>query len=426
MLGMNDGEFPRNQSPLGFDLIAAQPRKGDRLLREDDRYLFLESLLAAREVVHISYVGRSQQDNSARLASVVVTELLDYIHQGYQIENEGNAGSLLIEHPLQPFSPRSFELGSYASEWLERTDGLEPFAAQAIEQVDDDSAVVSVDELLRFIVNPARHFLQYTLGIHSAEYEESLDDSECFQLDALAAYQIKDINLQALLAGEDLDQNFALVQARGELPHGAFAQQSFASTNEGLEDLSEEIKQHLLNKEPAAEISLQIADTSLSGWLPVLVNGGVFRYRPAKFKAKDQLTLWVEHLVNCASGGTGASTHLATDYVFSLLPIGRDVAIQYLEKLIHLYRQGQRQALPFFPASSIAFAKEIYEGGSVEDAHSAAATQWEGGRFNRSDCQDPWFEQAFRGAEPLNEHFQTLASEVLLPMLAVAQQEKRR
>ncbi len=426
MLGMNDGEFPRNQSPLGFDLIASQPRKGDRLLREDDRYLFLESLLAAREVVHISYVGRSQQDNSARLASVVVTELLDYIQQAYRVENGEKRKSLLIEHPLQPFSPRSYEIGSYASEWLERTDEVEPFAAQAIEQADSDSGFISLDEVLRFIANPARHFLQQTLGIHSAEYEESLEDSECFQLDALTAYQIKDLNLQALLAGEDIAQNFALLQARGELPHGAFAQQSFTTANEGLADLSEEVKQHLLSKEPAAEISLQLADISLSGWLPVLVNGGVFRYRPAKFKAKDQLTLWVEHLVNCANGGTGSSTHLATDCAFSLAPIARESAIQQLEQLIALYRQGQRQALPFFPASSIAFATEIHQGGSVDNALSAAIKKWESGMYHSGDCEDPWFEQAFRGTEPLNEGFQILAREVLSPMLAVAQQEKRR
>ena len=49
MLGMNDGAFPRKTSELGFDLIARYPRRGDRSLRSDDRYLFLEAVISARE-----------------------------------------------------------------------------------------------------------------------------------------------------------------------------------------------------------------------------------------------------------------------------------------------------------------------------------------------------------------------------------------
>jgi len=45
---MNDADFPRVRRPLGFDLIAQQPRCGDRSARDDDRYLFLEALLSAR------------------------------------------------------------------------------------------------------------------------------------------------------------------------------------------------------------------------------------------------------------------------------------------------------------------------------------------------------------------------------------------
>src|SRR5690606_31825045 len=51
LAGMNDGEFPRNPQPLSFDLVASQPRLGDRSARDDDRYLFLEALLAARDAL---------------------------------------------------------------------------------------------------------------------------------------------------------------------------------------------------------------------------------------------------------------------------------------------------------------------------------------------------------------------------------------
>ena len=45
--------------------MAQNPQPGDRSVREDDRYLFLEALLSARQVFYLSYIGQSIKDNSA-------------------------------------------------------------------------------------------------------------------------------------------------------------------------------------------------------------------------------------------------------------------------------------------------------------------------------------------------------------------------
>ena len=57
LAGMNDNDYPRQTKSLGFDLMAKNPKPGDRSRRNDDRYLFLEALLSARERLYISYVG---------------------------------------------------------------------------------------------------------------------------------------------------------------------------------------------------------------------------------------------------------------------------------------------------------------------------------------------------------------------------------
>ncbi|HSH49542.1 MAG TPA: exodeoxyribonuclease V subunit gamma, partial [Halomonas sp.] len=59
LLGMNDEDYPRTQRPLDIDLMGQDYRPGDRSRRDDDRYLFLEALLSARERLLISWVGRS-------------------------------------------------------------------------------------------------------------------------------------------------------------------------------------------------------------------------------------------------------------------------------------------------------------------------------------------------------------------------------
>jgi exodeoxyribonuclease V gamma subunit len=99
VLGLNDGEFPRRSRPLQLDPLPRHPRIGDRDVVSDDRYLFLETLMSARDRLHLSWVGEDPQDGSPREPSPVLSELMEML--------DGNAGDAarhwLVEHPLQPF-----------------------------------------------------------------------------------------------------------------------------------------------------------------------------------------------------------------------------------------------------------------------------------------------------------------------------------
>jgi len=127
LIGMNGTDFPRTQRPLSFDLMARYPRRGDRSCRRDDRYLFLEALLSARDVLYLGWVGNDERDNSLKVPSVVIEELLDYLRRGYRLpDGTDPVEQLVVRHPLQPFSHRYFDLGdqrlfSYARTWLGAT-----------------------------------------------------------------------------------------------------------------------------------------------------------------------------------------------------------------------------------------------------------------------------------------------------------------
>ncbi len=82
MIGMNSRDFPRQDEAFDFDLMrrsGTAARRGDRSRRDDDRYMFLETLISARDGVWISYVGRSPVNNSAMNPSSLVTELLEFL-----------------------------------------------------------------------------------------------------------------------------------------------------------------------------------------------------------------------------------------------------------------------------------------------------------------------------------------------------------
>ena len=109
ILGMNDTAYPRKPVVTGFDLIAQNPQPGDRSVRDDDRYLFLEALLSTRKVFYVSYIGQSIKDNSALPPSVLVSELLDYLNRAFEMPHRKLAKEFLVtRHRLHPFNTDYF------------------------------------------------------------------------------------------------------------------------------------------------------------------------------------------------------------------------------------------------------------------------------------------------------------------------------
>jgi len=68
-------------------------------------------------------VGQSIQDNSVQPPSVLVSELLDYIEEGFETHGKKILEHVVSKHRLQAFSPEYFRkkggLFSYSQENLE-------------------------------------------------------------------------------------------------------------------------------------------------------------------------------------------------------------------------------------------------------------------------------------------------------------------
>lgn len=116
MLGLNNGKFPRQESAISFDLMARLGRRAcDRTKRDDDRYLFLEAILSARDYLYFSYLGRSVKTNVEQQPSLVLKELISYLRANYNWQDED-----IKEYPLHAFSPKCYseEYRSYDNAWL--------------------------------------------------------------------------------------------------------------------------------------------------------------------------------------------------------------------------------------------------------------------------------------------------------------------
>jgi len=182
LLGMNDGEFPREGAASALDLMQRAPRAGDRDARREDRYLFLESLMAAREVLHISYLGESAADGSPRNPAAPLAELLELLDVQHGIdrlpdEDRDAARPWLLRHALQPFDAGYFDDSdgrrfSYVQAYADATPAPlpqppRPFVAPAVTPADANQTVREFDlaALQRALRDLPRFALQQGFGI---------------------------------------------------------------------------------------------------------------------------------------------------------------------------------------------------------------------------------------------------------------------
>jgi exodeoxyribonuclease V gamma subunit len=434
LLGMNDGSFPRIRRAPGFDRIAARPRRGDRSQRDDDRYLFLEALLSAREHFLVSYVGQSIRDNSELPPSVVVSDLLDALDESFQLapatsRKGGSARErIVVRHPLQPFSPRYFgadphpdeRLFSYATIYVSSAEKLvgerragRSFVREALPPDPESSALVTIDELVRFFENPSRGFLQRRLGLTIRD-EGVIDARDPLELDELAEWAIGQELLRRRMAGEDLAAAFASVAAGGKLPQGTPGRCLYDELSRAAEMVADAARRSVDGErlEPLS-IDETFGDVRLTGVIHDLWRSGQARWQYSKRAAKHELGSWIRHLALCLEPRAGISrttvlvTRSANDEseVIRFGAVGTDEARALLQCLLDFHRLGSTLPLPFFPVASLRFVEVLRKDGDEAKALSEARQKFLGSRASRAERDDPYVALAFGGRDPLRPDF---------------------
>lgn len=429
LIGMDSDAFPRKTTSVGFDLLARYPKRGDRSRRNDDRYLFLEALLSARETLYISYVGRSIQDNSVIPPSSLVSELLDYISDAYGVSES----EMVVHHRLQAFSHRYFleddgnnRLFSYSKENLIAAasvdDQIAPpaFISETLETAPDEWKSLTANGLCNFISNPARYFLETRLGIFLRRSASGLDDTENFSLDGLKRYQIGRDLVHSFRAGTDFHQNMEMQKAMGELPHGTPGDVAYREMGVDAERFAEWIdsqtRGHRLDDR---EVILDIDGFHLNGRLSDLYDTGQIRIRYGNKKPSDMLTAWVYHLILRQIGATDLPTHtilLCKDSMLAFGPV--ENAQTLLKSLLDTYWVGLSEPISFFPESSYTYALNILEKRQdPKKALQAAARKWVGSDFSRGESEDPHYALCFNHTDPIDDRFGGIALDIFEPLL---------
>ena len=425
LLGMNDGEYPRDLRPHSFDLIAnGTHRKGDRSKRLDDRYLFLEALMSAQDTFYVSYVGRGVRDDKERPPSVVVQEWLDYLETVFESPN-------VTQHALQPFNPKYYRgdrLQSFNDRWYQALssdggkDGHKFFGASL--PVDDRALLTSINQLGAFYRHTAKYFLQQRLGIYLDSDEVELQDTESFELDPLARFQLADTALNQMVEGGNAEDFRQRILMSGQVMPGEVGRQHLDREIWRAENIMGRVESFLMEQKRPLSVEVSVGSHTLL-FEPVNLYGNrLVYYRTGKLRERQKLDAWVTHLA-------ASITLPGTESVFvyrndrdeakaaQLAALDDTLAAEYLEALVKGYKD-QMDAPPFLPPETThAFARAFLTDGDETSAMRKAQQVWEPGGSGNPGAEglDRYWQRLFRTPEAFDDDFAGAAIRLWQPLL---------
>ncbi len=445
LLGMNEGEFPRPAGDAGLNRILSQPRRGDRDTRSEDRYLFLEALMSARDVLHISFVGEGVRDGKPRNPAAPLAELLQFLDEQHAIGDDPKAvRPWLVRHPLQPFDARYYErdahgqprhdarLFSYDAAFVAApgaaADAGFMAAVPADSSVDaaaeDIGGEVSLAALKRYWRDPARDALQRGHGISLQALDSpGWPDREPLESGFERIERVdRRLLFDSLQAGRERlpEAPPAWLARSGMLAGGAIGRTAYDELRVALQSLLDSARP--LFADGRAQAAAQAVDLDLGDGMRL--TGVVDRLyggtdgRRLLFDAKP-------------AGAAGLRELLAfyIDWAALRLAAGDDVRAEYLEhppaikaarrpklldallaqdaeqlrrglrELIDMYlaAQQQQQPLLFFPQSALAYAIS-----APDERLERAAAVWAGddfGHLGERDCAPGYAALLSRGLD---------------------------
>ncbi|MFH1214996.1 MAG: exodeoxyribonuclease V subunit gamma [Pseudomonadota bacterium] len=430
MLGMNDGIFPRLNRVLEYDLTQAERRLGDRSSKDNDKYLFLETLISARNILYISYTGQSIADNSPVPPSVLVSELLDYLGLRFKLSRE-QLDNCVVRHRLQSFNKDYFQgdcrFVSFSDENCRAaraafTRTHAPIFFDGPLLPSEEREEVRLDDLVRFFSHPVKYLYNRVLNIYLDSRAGIIRDHELFVPDGLEQYLLKEELLpKPDDSGRVLEEKVRWLKDCGRLPLG----------NPGA-FYADELKTEMaafnlwlggLINEPAPALKIDLALPSgavLTGTLGDLFTNHQIFFRPAKLGAerkrtgvigvegkKDLIQAWILHLALNALAADGPRNTLCVGIDRTgvcLSPV--DEAAMLLDALVLIFQQGLKNPVRFFPKFSLA----LLEGKDI----SAIRASWKADIY--AGRVDLYNSHCFGETEVLDEAFVALALAIGAPL----------
>ena len=255
VLGLGANGFPGRTSSTTLDMRGAGWRLGDTALPKVNRYLFLETVMSARDRLVLSYQNRDVEKDADLFPAGIVRELENFIgdaiiekpfeeFKNYPLLERGEAEAPPLDVDWNPKDPQAGILPTYSNVARKMArermgvqsemDGSPPVQGEveSAQAARPGVREVSARELAEFIKSPLRAVLrfQHHIAVEGYSDNELENDSPLGVSDSRVKWALEG----SCLEGEDgLDAQFRKMQLSGQLPGGFlgdFAKERFCES----------------------------------------------------------------------------------------------------------------------------------------------------------------------------------------------------
>ena len=354
LLGLNFDKFPRKEIQIGFNLMDQKRMKGDRNVKDNDKHLFLETIMSAQKFLYMSYIGQSVKDNTILPPSALLDELIDYIESGCTQKEEIRV-SLIRRHSIHSFSRKYYSGDKSFYNYLDDKNTFvkqEKNEKKVITKIDFTQ--INLKQFVSFFKHPFKEYYNKVLNIYYEEESVLLSDTELFELDHLQKWNLKN---ELLL----LNQNESSILQNRLVKSGGLPLKNMAIL--AMDEIEESVGavrvlfDQCVNcaEERSIKIELEIGGSILNGQIDNVYGNRLVFVSYSKNEYKYMLDAYISYLVARAQNEV-ISVHFISatkQQSFNGAFITKEDAALKLNELLRLYKQGYESILLFHPLLKI-------------------------------------------------------------------------
>jgi exodeoxyribonuclease V gamma subunit len=258
-LGMNEGDFPRSDARSSLcEMSRFKTQDYFPLKTEEDRSLFLEMLVNARDYLIFSYVRMHPEDGKHQGPSLLIEELNHYLRNRGILQ-----GIRTLDHPAFALDQIYFSSDALVKKWSE-TDYVAAkahyssrkplpsfFALNPTPRANLEEMIIDIRQLKKLARNPLQFYFNETLKMY---LKEEQDEEEA---EFLISYLRKSF-LRKKALHLSLPQVMKRLRAEGKLPVGLFQEAAIYELEEELKDLREELSTFGVSSDEIRSINLSL------------------------------------------------------------------------------------------------------------------------------------------------------------------------
>ena len=365
ILDLNEGDFPRRSTSVGFDMIEMHHQNGDRSMPSQDRYLLLEAIMSARKNLLLFYQGRSSRTNQDKPPCAPLSEIMHYLENAFGLQE--------YKHKLTGIDPayfvkdapyRSLDMENFlAAKAMQQPAGIA--VGTMLEEIASPQwqNAVTIDEMVAFFSNPCRWVMRNQTGVFDSDSSIENSDDEPWVLERYNNWQVDSLLVEMSLKQRS-DAYIHAVRSN-LLPPGSFGVQSFEERRQITDALPECWREWLQNscRMPViAQVELLDGITKISGMTNMsLDQNNVLVYRFSSYKARSALEALFGALTATVARQkpVGAQILSLSKGVFEhryIEPFEVQTAQEILSDIFNKAMQQYAWPIPLFPEASVYYS----------------------------------------------------------------------